>query len=374
MSEQHDQPNGLPGGAAAPLFTPFDVASLHLRNRFAMAPMTRMKSPGGVPNDENVEYYRRRAAGGVGLIISEGTYVRGPAGPSPLVPHFYGDESADGWARVIEAVHAEGAAMIPQLWHLGAARGDEPEFLPEVPTLSPSGIDLDGKPVGRAMNDDDLAHAIAAYVESAVMAKQLGFDGIELHGAHGYLLDQFVWATTNRREDEFGGSIDRRSAFPAAVVAAVREAVGPDFAIVYRFSQWKGGHYDARIADDPDQLTRILKPLADAGVDVFHASTRRHWLSGFGDDPTGLAGWARRVTGRPTITVGSIGVDTVFREEHDQLSETKWERLDVLVQQFERGEFDLVALGRALLADPDWVTKVQAGRRDDVRPFVSQPG
>jgi 2,4-dienoyl-CoA reductase-like NADH-dependent reductase (Old Yellow Enzyme family) len=106
---------------------------------------------------------------------------------------------------------------------------------------------------------------------------------------------------------------------------------------------------------------------------MFHASTRRHWQAGFDDDVTGLAGWTRRVTGRPTITVGSIGVDTVFREEHDQLSETKWQRLERLVEQFERGEFDVVALGRALLADPEWVAKVQAGRHDDVRPFVAQP-
>jgi 2,4-dienoyl-CoA reductase-like NADH-dependent reductase (Old Yellow Enzyme family) len=355
--------------SVAPLFSPFDVKSLRLRNRFAMAPMTRMRSPGGVPNSENVEYYRRRAAGGTGLIVTEGTYVRGPAGPSPAVPRFYGDESAEGWHKVADAVHAEGAAIIPQLWHLGAARGADPEFLADRPTLSPSGVDLDGAPLGQAMTDDDLAEAVAAYAESARLAQDLGFDGVELHGAHGYLLDQFFWERTNQRDDGYGGSIEARSVFPAQVVAAVRAAVGPEFAIVYRFSQWKGGHYDARMATAPDELRRILTPLVDAGVDVFHASTRRHWEPEFDEHGRGLAGWTREVTGRPTITVGSVGVSTVFQSEHEVIDSTS-QRLDRLVEQFERGEFDIVALGRALLADADWVDKLRTDRLADVVPYV----
>lgn len=105
-------------------FTEFRAGSLRLRNRFAMAPMTRMQSPGGVPNAENIEYYRAHAAGGAGLLITEGTYVRGPAaGPEAAVPRFYDDDSAAGWRAVVEAVHAEGAAIVPQLWHTGVTRG-----------------------------------------------------------------------------------------------------------------------------------------------------------------------------------------------------------------------------------------------------------
>ena len=111
-----------------------------------------------------------------------------------------------------------------------------------------------------------------------MLARRLGFDGIEIHGAHGYLLDQFFWAATNHRTDDYGVTLRRRAAFPARVVAAVREAVGPDFPIIYRFSQWKGVDYTARIAANPGELEELPTPLVDAGVDLFHTSLRRHWL------------------------------------------------------------------------------------------------
>ena len=358
-----------------PLFSPVSLGTLQLRNRFAMAPMTRVKSPGGVPNDENAAYYRARAAGGVGLIITEGTYVRGPAaGPNDGVPRIYGEQNVAGWTAIVDSVHAEGAAIIPQLWHLGVARGTEPEFEPDQPTVSPSGCDLDGNPVGVALDDDGLATVVASFAESARYAQAIGFDGVELHGAHGYLLDQFMWERTNRRTDAYGGSIARRSAFPAEVVAAVRAAVGADFPIVYRYSQWKGAHYEARIANEPSELEQILSPLVTAGVDILHVSTRRHWAPGFEevDESIGLAGWTRKITGLPVITVGSVGVDSVFRSESEELQQTSAERLAYLAEQFASDQFDVVALGRALLADPEWVAKMQTGRQDDIVPFVAR--
>ncbi|MQY29251.1 NADH:flavin oxidoreductase [Nocardia aurantia] len=356
------------------LFGEFRVGSLRLRNRFAMAPMTRGKSPEGIPNDENVGYYRARAAGGVGLIITEGTYIRGPAaGPSAEVPRFYGEDSAAGWRAVVDAVHAEGAAIVPQLWHLGVARGDEPAFEPGTPSVSPSGVDHAGQAVGRPLTTADLAALVDSYVESAVLARQLGFDGIELHGAHGYLLDQFLWAATNQRSDRYNGAARDRAAFPARVVAAVRAAVGPDFPIIYRFSQWKGVDYTARIAESPSELEQLLMPLADAGVDIFHTSLRRHWLPEFTDHATdsSLAGWTKKITGLPVITVGSVGVDSVFRG--DRIDESQADRFRILREQFERGEFDIVALGRALLADPQWVDKFRTGRLADITPFRVAP-
>ena len=355
-----------------PLFTPFSASSLQLRNRFAMAPMTRAKSPGGVPNAENVEHYRARAAGGVGLIITEGTYVKAPAaGPRSDVPRFYGKRATLGWSAVVDAVHAEGSAIIPQLWHTGVTRGTAPDFEAEVPSISPSGIDLSGNRLGHEVSTDALEDVVSGFAESARLAKNLGFDGVELHGAHGYLLDEFFWDRTNRRTDRYGGSIRSRATFPAEVVAAVRDAVGPDFAIVYRYSQWKAGNFDARIASDPHELEELLTPLVNAGVDVFHTSTRRHWVPGFesSTDPTGLAGWTKKVTGLPVITVGSVGVETVFHSKGAPPAESSWQRLDYLTEQFERGEFDVVAMGRALLADPAWVEKVRSGRRDDIVAF-----
>ncbi|MDI9932947.1 NADH:flavin oxidoreductase [Rhodococcus sp. IEGM 1354] len=362
--------------STAGLFEPFEVKSLKLRNRFAMAPMTRAFSPDGIPGPDVAEYYRKRAAGGTGLIITEGTYIPDPAaGPHTRVPRIYGDASLEGWKGVVDAVHAEGSAIIPQLWHLGVERGTEPRLFPDVTTVSPSGIALDGSSVGRAFTDADLDELTSHWVQAAVNAKNTGFDGLELHGAHGYLLDEFLWATTNLRDDEFGGSLGARTRFPAQVVAAIRAAVGEDFAIVYRFSQWKSNHFDARLAENPAELDRVLSPLVDAGVDVLHASTRRHWDPAFPeldgvDGKLGLAGWTRKLTGVPTITVGSVGLDSVFTSAWSEDAASGVTGLDALAGQFHDGEFDLVAVGRALLSDPEWVNKVGDGRVDERIEFT----
>lgn len=357
------------------LFEPFEVKSLHLRNRFAMAPMTRMFSPDGIPTADVAEYYRRRAAGGVGLIITEGTYIPDPAaGPDTAVPRHYGEQSLAGWKAVVDAVHNAGGQIIPQLWHLGIGRGDTPKLNPEVESVSPSGLGLDGTPAGRALTAADLETLRDAWVTAAVNAKATGFDGIELHGAHGYLLDQFLWERTNLRSDEYGGSLEARVRFPAEVVAAIRDAVGPDLAIVYRYSQWKSNDYNARIAATPDELARVLTPLVEAGVDVLHPSTRRHWEPAFPestgvDGELGLAGWTKKITGLPTITVGSVGLDKVFTTTFTGKGDSNVTGIDRLLEQYAGGEFDLVAVGRALLADPEWVRKLREGRGDEHIPY-----
>lgn len=350
----------------------FDSPKLTLPNRFVMAPMTRMFSPGGVPGADVAEYYRKRAAGGVGFLITEGAYIPDPAvGPGRRVPHLYGDEAAAGWRRVIDAVHAEGAKIAPQLWHLGVARGDRYRYRPEVETVSPSGIGLHGQPAGRTLTGDDIAALIDAYADAARFAVDTGFDALELHGAHGYLLDQFLWRRTNRRTDEYGDPV----VFPTRVVAAVREAVGPDFPILYRFSQWKGDVYDARIAEDPDELGAILSALGDAGVDILHASTRRFWEPAFPDhDPNlTLAGWTRKLGGRPTIAVGSVGLDGVFTAGGVGNTAAAATAIDAAERLYEQGQFDLIAVGRALLSDPEFVHKHTAGRGADVVPYDPSP-
>jgi len=287
-----------------PLFEPFAFGRRRLRNRIAMAPMTRQHSPGGVPGADVAAYYRRRAEGGVGLIITEGTTINHPgANGYPSVPTFYGERALAGWQFVAEAVHAAGGAIIPQLWHVGRARrpGTEPD--PAVPGYGPMAIEEDGKVVVKAMTHTDIQDVVAAFAQAARDAERIGFDGVELHGAHGYLLDAFLWAGSNQREDEYGGSLEKRLRFPLEVVRAVRAAVRPDFPVVFRFSQWKPEDYAARIAATPEELGRILKPLADAGVDIFHASTRRFWDVAFAGSPDTLAAWARRLSGKPTIAV-----------------------------------------------------------------------
>ncbi|WP_405727998.1 NADH:flavin oxidoreductase [Streptomyces sp. NBC_01537] len=361
--------------AAEVLSRPFTLGRTTVPNRIVMAPMTRQFSPGGVPGEDVASYYARRAAAGVGLIITEGTYVDHPsAGQSDSVPRFHGEESLAGWARVADAVHAAGGTIMPQLWHVGMARkaGDPP--IVTAPPVGPSGIALDGtEGAGHAMTQADLDDVIQAFADAAAAAERAGFDGVELHGAHGYLIDEFLWAGTNRRTDGYGGDLGSRTRFATEIVAAVRAAVSPDFPVLFRFSQWKSENYDARIAETPDDLAAILTPLADAGVDAFHASQRRFWLPEF--DGSGselnLAGWTKKLTGKPTITVGSVGLDNDFLRGFAGESAAV-ATIDDLLDRLERDEFDLVAVGRALLGDPEWAAKVLGGRVGELSAFAPE--
>ncbi|MEU6164673.1 NADH:flavin oxidoreductase [Streptomyces tanashiensis] len=356
--------------AAEILSRPVTLNGLTVPNRIAMAPMTRMFSPGGVPGEDVRSYYARRAAAGVGLIVTEGTYVgHDSAGQSDRVPRFHGEEQLAGWAKVAESVHAAGGTIVPQLWHIGMVRRQGQAPYADAPAMGPSGIRPDGtEGTGEAMTQSDLDDVIGAFAEAAAAAERIGFDGVELHGAHGYLIDQFLWAGTNRRTDAYGGDPVARTKFAAEIVSAVRETVSPDFPVIFRYSQWKQDAYDARLAQTPQELEAILNPLAAAGVDAFHASTRRHWIPEFEDSDLNLAGWTKKLTGKPTITVGSVGLDGDFI--HAFAGEgAPVQGIDDLLDRLERDEFDMVAVGRALLQDPEWAAKVLAGRTDELKPY-----
>ncbi|MHC5260346.1 NADH:flavin oxidoreductase [Streptomyces sp. UC4497] len=356
--------------AAEILSRPVALNGLTVPNRIAMAPMTRMFSPDGIPGEDVRSYYARRAAAGVGLIITEGTYVgHDSAGDSDRVPRFHGEEQLAGWAKVAEDVHAAGGTIVPQLWHIGMVRkAGQPPFA-EAPAVGPSGIRVDGtEGEGKEMTQSDLDDVIGAFAQAAADAERIGLDGVEVHGAHGYLLDQFLWAGTNRRGDAYGGDAVARTKFAAEVVAAIRERVSAEFPIIFRYSQWKQEAYSARLAETPEELEAILAPLSAAGVDVFHASTRRYWRPEFDGSDLNLAGWTKKLTGKPTITVGSVGLDGDFiRGFAGEGSPVKG--IDDLLDSLERDEFDMVAVGRALLQDPDWAAKVLAGRFDELKPY-----
>ena len=234
------------------LFSPVEVAGLRLPNRFVMAPMTRSKSPGGVPGPDVAAYYARRAAHRVGLIMTEGTAVDHPAAVgNPNIPRFHGAEALAGWEAVGRAVHAEGGRIFPQLWHVGMSRKPGAEPNPAARPVGPSGLTVTGEQVNEPMTEAEVVETIEAYARSAGHAARLGFDGIELHGAHGYLIDQFFWEGTNRRADRWGGDLVGRTRFAAEIVRACRRATGPGFPIVLRFSQWKIPVFDARLASSP---------------------------------------------------------------------------------------------------------------------------
>jgi 2,4-dienoyl-CoA reductase-like NADH-dependent reductase (Old Yellow Enzyme family) len=356
------------------LFSPFSCKSLHVRNRIVMAPMTRSFSPRGIPTADVAAYYRRRAQGGVGLIITEGTAVdRAAAVDATHIPRFHGDEPLAGWRRVVEQVEEAGARIAPQLWHIGAAPRQQHHVGEETgEPESPSGRFSATLEHGRAMTDEDIADTIDAFARASAAAKALGFDATQFHGAHGYLFDQFFWDVCNLREDEWGGrDLTARSRFAIETVRATRAAVGEDFPIMLRISQWKQQDYNVKLALGPAELERWLGPLADAGVDIFDCSQRRFWTPEFEGSDLNLAGWVKKVTGRPTITVGSIGLATEFLSTHRDRTVIKADvaRLDELIHRLERGDFDLVAVGRALLADPEWPGKLREGRADEIRDY-----
>ena len=354
-----------------PLFRPLTIKTLELPNRIVMAPMTRSFSPAGVPGPNVAHYYGRRAENGVGLIVTEGTVVPHPSSSGyPDVPRLFGAEALEGWARVLADVHAAGGRIVPQLWHVGTVRKPGWTPNPDGPRVGPSGLAKPGESIGEPMSESDIDAVVCAFGRAATDARRLGFDGLELHGAHGYLIDQFFWQGTNRRTDRYGGDLVARTRFAVEVIEACRRAVGPDFPILFRFSQWKLQDYDAKLAATPDELARWLAPLVEAGVDVFHCSTRRFWEPEFAGSPLNLAGWTRKLTGKPTITVGSVGLDNDFVAGLRERRAGHNVGLDTVVGMVDRGEVDLVAIGRALLVDPAWVAKIRDCRTNELVPFT----
>ena len=360
--------------SAETLFRPFSLKSLHLKNRIVMAPMTRTSAPGGVPGAANAAYYERRAQGGVGLILSEGTVIDRPASRNhPDIPFFHGEAALAGWKGVIDAVHGAGGRMGPQIWHTASTVAPGTDWVPEKPVESPSGLLAPGTPRGEAMSEKAIADAVAAFARAAADAKRLGFDTVEIHGAHGYLLDQFFWPGTNTRTDRYNGAtIRERSRFAAEVVAAVRAAVGPDFPVILRLSQWKQQDFSARLAETPDAMADLLQPLVDAGADILHCSQRRFWEPEFpdvdGEDGLNFAGWAKKLTGAATISVGSVGLSGEFIAAFGGERSTP-SGLDQLVARMERDEFDLIAVGRALISNPNWPAQVRANDTAGLRGF-----
>lgn len=362
--------------AYAPLFEPFKLKGLNLPNRIVMAPMTRSFSPDGIPGEDVAEYYERRADADVGLIITEGTTVdRGGASNDPRVPNFHEDAALNGWANVVDKVHGKGGLIAPQIWHVGMMRkpGTGPD--PDAVSDSPSGRTHKGKQIQPEPTESEVADMVAAYAKAAGESKRLGFDCVEIHGAHGYLIDEFFWDVMNTREDKYGGTLVDRANFAGDIIRECRKAVGDDYPLILRFSQWKQQDYTARLAETPQALEAFLQVFADAGVDCLHCSQRRFWEPEFpevdGDDGLNLAGWAKKLTGLPSITVGSVGLATdfigAFRGEN-----SKARPLSEVVERLEKGEFDLVAVGRALLQDPFWAQKIKEGREDELADYSAE--
>lgn len=357
--------------AADVLFQPFVHGGLALKNRIVMAPMTRSFSPTGAPGADVAGYYRRRAAGGVGLILSEGVHPNlVTAAGTANVPNIVTEKARAGWKAVREGVSAAGGRMGLQMWHEGPFRNPEKSAHPETPSWSASGLKMPGKdPLWAPMTEAEIETAIEEFVAGAVATKELGFDCVEFHGAHSYLIDSFFWAQTNAREDKWGGDWEGRTRFACEIIRRTRKAVGPDFPLLIRLSQWKQQDFAAKTAETPAAFEKWLRPMVDAGIDIFHLSQRRFWEPAFEGSDLNAAGWAKKLTGKPTISVGSVGLTGEFIAAYG--GETSQPAsLDNLIERMEREEFDLIAVGRALLQDPQWANKIREGRAGELMEFT----
>ena len=330
------------------LFTPTQLGSLPLKNRIVMAPLTRSRAIGNLPNALMEEYYRLRAE--AGLIITEGT------APSPnglgyaRIPGLFNEEQALGWRRVTDGVHQAGGRIFVQLMHTG--RVSHPANLPlGASVLAPSAVavpgemwtDADGMqphPVPREMSETDIAQSIAEYAASAKLAMQAGFDGIELHAANGYLIDQFLNTAANQRNDRWGGSVENRIRFAVEVAKASVAAIGAE-RVGMRISPY--GVFNAQLPDAEmdDLYLRLIDELNGLGLLYIHIVD--HSAMGAPEVSPDLKARIRAAFKGQYILSG--GYD-VARANAD---------LDA-----QRG--DLVAFGRPFISNPDLVARLRSGQ------------
>ncbi|MEO0062139.1 MAG: hypothetical protein RLZZ08_699 [Pseudomonadota bacterium] len=354
--------------ALAPLFQPLTLGGVTLRNRFAMPAMQIGFTERCGPSPRMIDYLRERAEGGVGLVFSESC--------APDHPSAYWQESfcvlnaatRAGWGAAIAGVKQAGSAFVMQLWHPGAQRVPVAGFAhADADTISPSGLIAGDRANGRAMSAAEMDDLAAAFVAAAAQARALGADGVELHAAHGYLLDQFLWHETNRREDGTGGAeVAARARYPMQLAQAIRAECGPDFLISLRFSQFKEVDYGARVFATPEELAQFGALARAAGIDMLNVSsrsfTRPEWPEL--DPALGMAGWTRRQTGLPVMTTGSVGLSSdVFADlfdGHDPALQLAADLVE-LARRMAAGEFDLVGVGRMHIANPDFVNRIAAG-------------
>lgn len=349
------------GSKAFPrLFEPFKLRGLTLPNRVVMAPMsTQLGSRDGQITDELIAFYKARAVGGVGLIVVEFCCVEPASGRSE--PRQLAINSAThiaGHRRLVDVIHAAGSVACLQLQHggQGARRDSIEDDLPLAPSDMFSRRDA-ARRVARAMTEVEIERIIGRFGEAAAAGIEAGYDAVELHGAHGYLLTSFLSPMTNFRDDAWGGDEQRRLEFPRRVIAAVRGAIG-DRPLIYRLSADEFSPKGLSVED----MARIAPALVAAGADALHVSLGLGWtgIENVIEPSSAPEGWrlpySRRIKQAvdvPIITVGQI----------------RWpERAEAAIAN---GDCDLVALGRPLLADPEWAVKAAAGRVGEIRPCTS---
>lgn len=334
------------------LFTETTIGKLKLKNRIAVAPMTRVSATeDGRPTEDMVRYYARFARGGFGLLITEGVYPDQAHSQGYLYqPGIANDTQANAWRTVAQAVHEEGASIFMQLMHAGAlSQGNN--WTTE--TIGPSDVQPVGEQMGfyrgegaypmpREMTADEISQLIHDFAAAASRAQAAGFDGVEIHGANGYILDQFLTDYTNARTDEYGGATANRVRLLVEVSQAVRRAVGSDFPVGIRISQGKVNDFKHKWANGEEDARIIFGQLATAGLDYIHVTEHDATKPAFETGPT-LAELAKRHAGLPVIANGQL--------------EDPGKAAALLAD----GAADVVALAKGALSNREWPHRVMQG-------------
>lgn len=326
--------------------TPVQLGPLTLSNHIVMAPMTRSRAPGGLPNDMMVEYYRQRAT--AGLIVTEGTAPAADGSGYARIPGLFTQEQVKGWKKVTEAVHAAGGHIYVQLMHTGrifhplnlppGAMGVGPSPVAAAGTIWTDQEQLQPNGTPRALSVSELAKVRDEFVRSARRAMAAGFDGVELHGANGYLLEQFLHPSSNRRTDSYGGSVPNRARFMLEVTRAVATAIGVDRTGI-RLSPWGTNGDLAHYPEIDEAYEYLASELQKTGIVYLHV------IKPVKDDAAG----ARTLAGIRRLFTNTLILNRGF------------ESLAAIDAVLDSGAADLVSVGRPFVSNPDFVQRISAG-------------
>lgn len=332
---------------------PVRFQSIEVPNRFALAPMTRTSAEAdGTPNTLMADHYEGYAKGGFGLVITEGTYTDDKASQGYAhQPGLINDAQIEHWKTIVNRVHAAESKIFVQLMHAGAQF--QANHFTDQP-MGPSEVVPKGAPLSfygdqtvwqtpTAMTDADIREAIDGFAQAAANAKAAGFDGIEIHGANGYLLNQFLSTYFNTREDNYGGSLENRLRLTKEVVQAVRSAVGENYPVGIRLSQGTVTDPDYQLPEGAAGFRQIVEAVRDAGADFVHTTDGEVNRQGFTEGDQSLASVAADVHGIDLIVNGDIK-ETNFQD---------------LANQFPGA---LLAVGKKALANPDFVQRLKDGK------------
>lgn len=331
------------------LFSPFKIKNFTLRNRLGVAPMTRMSSPGGsIPRQDVFDFLVRRAEKGAAIVYTEAIVTDYESSQGyPRQSRLVNQKQIDAWRPVVEAIHAHGGIAIMQMFHCG--RMAWPEVNPAGRAIAPSQIaprqnnPMTGEayPLPEEMSQFDIDHVINGFVETAKGAVLAGFDGIEVHGAHGYLINQFLSSYSNKRDDAYGGSIENRFRFAREVIESVALIVPEDRLLTFRISNWGIADMEISLFDDAEEWQELIGLLVRTPIDAISLSTYNFRDKAFDTDRT-MSQLIREVTPLPLMICGQI----YDRKSAEEALESA----------------DIALSSKSILLNPDWVEDVRAGK------------